>query len=173
MQIVLPAAEGVNPAVLIDCGGASLPDVLGYCSRSLGWSRVLLSLGEQDGGRGIMANIGDLLAEQIEAASLEMVVEAIPKGATIRRIIIGNGVLATVSQPDGTILDNAIEAVNDVENPPLSLSPGFYDIDEEEDEDWDDEDLEEGEDEELEDEDEEDEEEESDAEDQAKTAAID
>jgi hypothetical protein len=135
VKVILPAAEGVNPVAVIDCAAMPLVDVLGYCSRTLGWSRALLPLGRGEEGRGVVATIGDLTAEAAEAASLERNVESLPQGTTIRRLVIGNGVFAAVSQSDGTVLDNAIEAIHAVEEPPLNLAPGFFD---DEDDDWDD-----------------------------------
>ena len=156
VKVILPAAEGVNPVAVIDCAAMPLVDVLGYCSRTLGWSRALLPMGRDEEGRGVVAEIGDLTAADAEAASLERNIESLPQGTTIRRLVIGNGILATVSRADGTVLDNAIEAIHAVEDPPLSLAPGFFDGDD--DEDWDD-------DEEFEDEDEDEDEEDEDDED--------
>lgn len=153
VKVILPAAEGVNPVAIIDCAAMPLVDVLGYCSRTLGWSRALLTMGRGEEGRGIIAEIGDLTAEAAEAASLERNIESLPQGTTIRRLVIGNGILATVSQADGTVLDNAIEAVNALDEPVLNLVPGFWD----DDEDWDDDDEEFDDDDEDEDEDEDDE----------------
>jgi hypothetical protein len=171
VKVILPAAEGVNPVAIIDCAAMPLVDVLGYCSRTLGWSRALLPMGRDEEGRGVVAEIGDLTAAAAEAASLERNIEALPQGTTIRRLVIGNGVLATVSRADGTVLDNAIEAIHAVEDPPLSLAPGFFD--EDDDEDWDDDD-EEFDDEDEDEEDEDDDDSDADAEEEeeeAKTAS--
>jgi len=169
VKVILPAAEGVNPVAIIDCAAMPLVDVLGYCSRTLGWSRALLPMGRNEEGRGVVAEIGDLTAQAAGAASLERNIESLPQGTTIRRLIIGNGVFATVSQADGTVLDNAIEAIQSVDEPPLNLAPGFFD---EDDEDWDDDEEFEDEDEEFDDEDEDEDEDDADAEEEeAKTAS--
>ena len=164
VKVILPAAEGVNPVAIIDCAAMPLVDVLGYCSRTLGWSRALLPMGRGEEGRGVVAEIGDLTAAAAEAASLERNIESLPPGTTIRRLVIGNGILATVSRADGTVLDNAIEAIQSVDEPPINMAPGFFD--DEDDEDWDDDDEEfddEDEDEEDEDDDDADAEEEEEA----------
>jgi len=153
VKVILPAAEGVNPVAIIDCAARSLVDVLGYCSRALGWSRALLTMGRGEEGRGVVIDIGDLTAEAAEAASIERNIESLPQGTTIRRLIIGNGVFATVSQADGTVLDNAIEAIQALDEPVLNMAPGFFD---DEDEDWDDDEEFEDDDEDEEDEDDDD-----------------
>lgn len=162
VKVIIPAAEGVNPVAIIDCAAMPLADVLGYCSRALGWSRALLTMGRGEEGRGVIIGIGDLTAEAAEAASLERNIESLPQGTTIRRLVIGNGVLATVSQADGTVLDNAIEAIQSLDEPMLKMAPGFFD--DEEDEDWDD-------DEEFEDEDEDEDDDDSDEEEEEEAKA--
>ena len=169
VKVILPAAEGVNPVAIIDCAAMPLVDVLGYCSRTLGWSRALLPMGRNEEGRGVVAEIGDLTAQAAGAASLERNIESLPQGTTIRRLIIGNGVFATVSQADGTVLDNAIEAIQSVDEPPLNLAPGFFD---EDDEDWDDdEEFEDEDEEEFDDEDEDDDDADAEEEEEAKAAS--
>lgn len=147
--IILPPLEGANPARITDFGNASLGQVLDYCNRVLQWPKVHLPLVDRQ-----PAAIGDLLESTIRRASFDYH-SPVPDGITVRRVIMGTAVIAIYSKEDGTIVGNAIEAVEitpeleslideyDDDEDGYEYDEEEYEDDELDDEDLDDEDLDE------------------------------
>lgn len=162
----LPAQDGINPASIIDCGGAALRQCLDYGARSFQWRHLLFPLTESLEPVPLEAVTDELL----EQASIDNYDETIvPEGCTVRRLVTHAVVLAIVADEKGNHIAEAaeiralaapvVDSLSTIVTPESGLADVIQAMDDDDDWEWDDDEEDEDEDDEEDDEDEDEDEE--------------